>query len=451
MKKYIIATSAVILCAVLSCCFFCSGSKENLVEKPEPVYTPSIAWTLETDYLEGDVPIELINGFLYIPEGNFLTSSSAATSFVQLTKVNPGTGVYEWKTAKKNFSTKTSAVKSGQYIFIMVSRIDNFKTCILCYDDTSGNLLATIKLGGTDVLSQQNGPFLYKMISYQNYLYWGNRGWDNSGNYIPYGLMRFDINSIDFSKSAEEEQVIEPQLIWETAVRRSVWATPVEKNGIIYFITKNPTYPEEGTSDIVAIDALTAEVKWKYNQNIMSGLPQNSLIIDGERLYVVDSSIGCYNINNGEKYFEIIAREQNYKKDYCLGNSSFSRGVFFYNNRLYYTTQASWATSGMTEIPADMVKNILCVDASNGKYVWGDIPKGGGSLGTRPIVVNGRTYVVSDMGLRVYNADTGELIGVDKTVKNYGSQPNAYYNNLVIYFNDDFVKRKGILTAIKAD
>jgi hypothetical protein len=444
-RKILFIIPAAALSLVFSCCFFLSGNKGDESNKPEPVYTPDIAWTLETGALETWSNMKLFGESLYLIESNYMFSNFKDRK-LQLAKVNPEDGTYVWKSEIISKPEKTDPVKCMDYIFVQT-----MPGHLLCFDDSNGKLLATVKLGVDEKAAIRNSTRLRYLISFKNYLYWGNDGYDNSGGVDPLGLMRFDSNSIDFSKDPKTEQMIVPQLIWEAPARHVVWASPIEKDGIVYFLTKNPDYPYEGTGDLVAIDALTCEVKWKYNQNIFHGLPQNSLIINGEKLYVVDSSLGCYNRHTGEKYFEIDAEKQDITKEHCVANSSFSRGIFFYDNKLYFTSQASSGTTGMTGIPKELVKNIKCFDAADGSFVWGDIAEGGGSLGTRPIVVNGKAYIVSDVGLRVYNADTGKLIGVDKSVINLGSQPNALYKNYVIYLNDNFANNTATLTAIRAN
>ena len=137
-----------------------------------------------------------------------------------------------------------------------------------------------------------------------------------------------------------------------------------------------------------------------------------------------------------------------------LGAGFFLKGITFHNNKLYYTT-------GLTDLVytthpgIKYVYNIFCVDAATGKMAWGALnPRtkqgGGQSLGTFPVVYGDRAYIVTDSGLRVYNASTGALIGVDYSVYNsLGDSYNFLYNNYYVYHHQN--PASYTLTAIKVD
>ena len=66
-------------------------------------------------------------------------------------------------------------------------------------------------------------------------------------------------------------------------------------------------------------------------------------------------------------------------------------------------------------------------------------------------MANGRAYVVTDRGLRVYEASTGKLVGVDKSVENIGNDTNALWENKMIYFDNNYETQTATLTAISTE
>jgi hypothetical protein len=78
----------------------------------------------------------------------------------------------------------------------------------------------------------------------------------------------------------------------------------------------------------------------------------------------------------------------------------------FYKGRIYYTY-------GVGNPFADHdYRNIQCIDAKTGNLIWNDISKNSESHGTNPIVAYNRVYVPEGNGMRVYDTETGRLIGV---------------------------------------
>ena len=174
------------------------------------------------------------------------------------------------------------------------------------------------------------------------------------------------------------------------------------------------------------------------------------MYILNNRLYVFGVQQCCYDLKTGAAIFEKIQTTEDFQKEYYLGASWMLAGVSYSNNKFYYTNMSGWATASISNTPESLNKNILCVDAKTGDYVWGDLAEGSGSLSTRPIVANGKCFVLNGaLGLRVYNAETGKLIGVDKSVDTFGEDINAQYGGLVMYFNLDDEKHTGLLTAIR--
>jgi hypothetical protein len=426
----------LILLILSSCLLFDPEDNKNDKSsgKLEPVYTPKIVWQTEVYYCGSwTYPFES-GGYGYYPE-EFRRSN---IRYCRLLKIDLNNGKIIWRTQDLRNNYIDQAQKIGGYIYLPLDT----KNIIMVYDDTNGSLAATIFLKQTPDARVDS---LRHTAVYNNYIFWGNQ---YSYSYKEYhGLMRFDTSLIDFTYDPEDIQVIEPKLVWQSSEQNGIHTNIVVNDGIVYFLTTRHNF-ESGTvkkSYLVSLDAETGSILWVKDREFGSGDKENSLLLKGDKLYVIDTSPYCYNIYTGASIFE--------KEDdgYTTASGSL-KGISWYDNKLYYTT---WRSSESLRDPTIYPKpvKILCIDGNTGNFVWGDsVPNG--SISTFPLVNNEKAYVVTDEGLRVYNAYTGVLIGVDKTVNNSGGDHNLLYNNMVIYPNYVVMSeypRKSILTAIKAD
>jgi len=426
----------LVLLLTSSCPLFDLEDNQNK-KSNEPDYIPNIVWQTEVYYTGGlSYPFEA-EGYGYYPE----EIRSSGVRYCRLLKIDLNSGEIIWRTEDVQNNCIAQVQKIDDYIYLPL----NEKDIITVYNDLDGSLAATISLK-SETCNYHVEPYRHTAV-YKDYIFWGNSWKSNSE---PNGLMRFDTNQIDFNKDPEVVQLIEPELVWKINEQSMVYTNIVVNNGIVYFLTSRHNF-ESGTvkvSYLVSLDAETGEELWVTERDFDRGDIEYSLLLKDDRLFVIDLHPSCYNINTGKSIFE--------KKDtiYTMA-SPFLKGIFFYDNKLYYTTQMYSETILMSpELDPKLIKNIICIDGDTGNLVWGDLVPKGGTLFTFPLVNNGKAYVVTDEGLRVYNAYTGTLIGVDKTVKNLGWDHNLLYNNMVIYPNFVVMSeypRKSILTAIKAD
>jgi outer membrane protein assembly factor BamB len=150
-----------------------------------------------------------------------------------------------------------------------------------------------------------------------------------------------------------------------------------------------------------------------------------------------------------EAVYEFDDRKRDPQKEHYLSGSSILTGVSLYNNKLYYCTDMGtyWASL----LPKGLGNNIICLDAATGKPAWGDLVPDGGSPDTNPVIIKGKAYVLTDQGLRVYNAETGKLIGVDKNIWNRGDTANYGYEGMFIGLDIDHEPNISHLIAIRAD
>jgi len=392
----------------------------------EPVYTPDIAWRVKVNYhTSWGNPFES-GGYGYYPEES-RTFSTVTPYYARLVKIDLNNGDIMWKTDNVPAWGTNQAQKIGDYIYLPL--VDQDRIMVYKDDDNKVRLAATVALNNSFVpsLAKCNGPANVHTAAWDKYIFWGNIDRDNWNNIdiLHQGLMRFDTSLINFNIPAGDIQLIEPEMLWQINWKAVLSTNIVIKEGIVYFLTRPDQ--DSGTSYLVALNAETKNEVWKIPSAFGWGERLNSLVLGGDRLYVIDSTPNLYDRITGETIFE--------KKEYeYTGVGPQLRGISFYNNKLYYTTQMDSQTYLMAPT-ADpkRIKNIICIDGDTGNLVWGDLVPGGASIGTFPLVNNGKAYVVTDRGLRVYDAETGVLLGVDRTVKNTGYNHNLLYNDMVIY------------------
>jgi len=412
----------------------------------EPVYTTDIAWKTPVNYhISWANPFES-DGYGYYPEESTFFST-ATPYYARLVKIDLNNGDIMWKTDDVPAQYTNQAQKIGGYIYLPLEDQDR----IMVYNDDDGALVATVSLNqNTSSMHSRNGPYIINTTVWGKYIFWGNI---NTSTLKNQGLMRFDTSRIDFGIPVENIQLIEPDLVWRTDWQGGAIMAKivVSEDGIVYFLT-----PLSGgtvkISYLIAVDAETGAEKWVVERDFGWGDRQNSLVLDGNKLYVIDRKPCCYDRSDGRVIFE--------KKDAVSEYTDAARmllGISFYSNKLYYTTQVHSQTylDAPTADPSRL-KNIICINGENGNLVWGDLVPGGYSIATFPLVNKGKAYVVTDRGLRVYDAETGVLLGTDKTVLNTGYNHNLLYNDMVIYpdYKEGYMedgKRYAWLTAIRAE
>ena len=172
------------------------------------------------------------------------------------------------------------------------------------------------------------------------------------------------------------------------------------------------------------------------------------MYIVGDKLYIIEDGQGCYRLSDGKVVWEQKLTLEEMKTQIDLAGSIYSAGITYWNDKFYFTNIAGYLTTEMSGIPNEYIKNIECM-SSDGKYVWGDMPDGSGSLYTQPIVLDGKCFVVCWNNLRVYDAETGEIIGIDNSVKSRGFEKPVTYEGMFIYFNMNADTGTSELVAIR--
>jgi len=447
-KSFFLIIISILVLSSCSCPFL-PLNRENK-EKNLKTYTPDVQWKYESNLYRSVTSCRSYTNqydkYLYF----FDCSDRDADSFC-ITKLDLDNGTAVWHSDSFYSHMDGNPIKCGDYIVIEDSEGKN----IYCFSDSTGKLMATLTVGETEEDLYVNSIVLTTLYAVDNkYLIWSN-GYPSdpvSGQYKDrdFGIYRVSVDDIDLSNDPAEKQLLPMTLIYKTD--RVISTHFTSKDKIVYFQTST-LGDDDPPSFFGAIDVESGELLWKNTSTEMKGRGKESLIIINDeknkiknRLYSFEYDIGCYNLDDGSIIWEKIQTESDLLKEPYLGGLIFNVGVTYSNGYFYYTTLEGW--SSYLEKPENLKSNIKCINAKTGKFEWGYMPKDSGSLSTRPIVANGKVFVLTDsMGLYVFNAKTGEVIGVDETVLTDCYEKNACWNGNVIYF--DFSSGWGTIYAIK--
>ena len=194
----------------------------------------------------------------------------------------------------------------------------------------------------------------------------------------------------------------------------------------------------ENPSVLVALDAETGDVIWEREAPHCQGDNVFSLVVNGEKLLVVErvddirgGTFSSYGKSTGIPVLENIS----------MGHGTGWRGgiTTLYNNRLFYSDN-----SGLVSVNANTGNLIWSISA------WSFLPMFPNDqiliyFRSSPLVNNGKVFIMHGTGLRVYDAETGEFIGVDKSLQKRWTDEIVIYKDLYIFYNGN----KGYVTAIR--
>ena len=439
MKKYnFFILSALLLTACSSCDFLFNSNKQKDTER-EPSYTPNYAWQLKLDGMQIHSQAYTEDNYLYLLQNIEREKEDG----VQLIKIDMETGAYVWK-ADQIFDGhqwySSNIVKADNKLYFMRKN-----GIIYCCSDIDGTRLARIQVGTTEQDALHNRCKLEKIVTDGAALYWGSAGDPGS---ISAHLLKLDLDTIDYTQN-EAIQIRVPRSLYTKADWRQCifWAAPIIDNGVLYFNTLNRDYPD-GYSTLVAIDLQSETVKWEKQLSGVAGTTLNTLLVRDDILYVINSSLLRVNKHTGD----ILTRydsEENSTEHPATTPSPSLCGIWYDDGRLYYTTICSSDAHSQTGIPEKFIYSLVCIDAKTLKFLWGFHPVSGTSS-TYPVVKDGKAYIVTHIdGLRVFDAKTGKLLGVDKSIIAWGNEANVLYKDYFIFFNKNFKTNRATLCAIR--
>ena len=438
MKKYnFFILSALLLTACSSCDLLFNNNKQKDDGK-EPTYSPNYAWQLKLDgrrigsqpYTEGR--------YFYLIE--YLSDTKA----VQLVKIDMETGRYVWKAETLDDGHEwysSNIVKVDNKLYFMRPN----SGLIYCYADNDGKLLARVQIGTTEAEAIRNSCSRDLIVTDGSSLYWGSEGEQEA-----YGkhLFKLELTIIGYTQTNSIQSILPKSIYTKENWRECIFrGTPIIDNGVLFFNTFNRDYPD-GYSTLVAIDLQSEMVKWEKQLYGVAGTTLNTLLVRDDILYVINSSLLRVNKHTGD----ILTRydsEENSMEHPATTPSPYLCGIWYDNGRLYYTTICSSDAHSQTGIPEKFIYSLVCIDAKTLKFLWGFHPVSGTSS-TYPVVKDGKAYIVTHIdGLRVFDAKTGKLLGVDKSIIAWGNEANVLYKDYFIFFNKNFKTNRATLCAIR--
>ena len=442
MKKYsLFILSALLLTACSSCDLLFNSNKQKDTER-EPSYTPNYAWQLKLDGMQIHSQAYTADNYLYLLQNIEREKEDG----VQLIKIDMETGTYIWKAETIDDGHEwysSNIVKAGNKLYFMRPN----SGLIYCYAENDGKLLARIQIGTTEAEALRNSCSLETIVTDGTALYWGSEG-EPGTTPISGHLLKLDINTIDYTKYSTI-QVCIPHSLYTKGTRYecTFWSAPIIDGDILFFNTFNIKHPE-GYSTLVAIDLQSEKAKWEKQLYGVAGTTLNTLLVRDDILYVINSSLLRVNKHTGD----ILTRydsEENSAEHPATTPSPSLCGIWYDNGRLYYTTICSSDAHSQTGIPKKFIYSLVCIDAKTLKFLWGFHPVSGTSS-TYPVVKDGKAYIVTHIdGLRVFDAKTGKLLGVDKSIIAWGNEANVLYKDYFIFFNKNFKTNRATLCAIR--
>ena len=441
MKKYsLFILSALLLTACSSCDLLFNSNKQKDTER-EPSYTPNYAWQLKLDGMQIHSQAYTADNYLYLLQNIEREKEDG----VQLIKIDMETGAYVWK-ADQIFDGhqwySSNIVKADNKLYFMRKN-----GIIYCYSDIDGTRLARIQVGTTEQDALHNRCKLKTIVTDGTALYWGSAGDPGS---INAHLLKLDLDTIDYTQNGAI-QIRVPRSLYTKADWRqcTFWSAPIIDGNILFFNTFNIKHPD-GYSTLVAIDLQSETVKWEKELHGLQGRVNNDLIIKDNILYMLDvTALLRVDKHTGEvltRYDD--EKDPPYTQPLMIPTVSLC-GIWYDDGRLYYTTVGSTETASQTGMSKDLVYSLVCIDAKTLKFLWGFHPVSGTSS-TYPVVKDGKAYIVTHIdGLRVFDAKTGKLLGVDKSIIAWGNEANVLYKDYFIFFNTNFKTNRATLCAIR--
>jgi outer membrane protein assembly factor BamB len=425
-KKALWAIVPVFLCSLFSCfsCDLFFGQEKTGDGGPVyPKYTAKVVWRSDTKMVKYSQGVQE-GRYLYVYEDASVRSSADNNYNFRLKKIDLENGKIVWQSPDFPILLCAPAIIEDT-IYVAA-----WEHLIYCFDKNNGRQLAILQTNVQDESLMMNS----NLTPLGAYLYFGVDDKDHSY------FARIDTRNISFEHGRGRA---DPEILWTSKYDRRVLANPVIKDNTIYFITDTwNTRFSVDPSELVGIDVGTTETVWSLETWEDDG--RGTLLIHDETIYLLGENVVAYNLTTGEKLFARIFPQDMTDENYYAPRDSY--GSVYYEGRLYYTN----ANFNIRGSPKFKAPNIVCLEAQDGSTVWTDLPYNSSSLGLVPFVYNNRVFLPLDDGLRVYKADTGEVLGVDTTISTPGYNTTIFqYKNLMIF--PDYISHPGAYSYIAID
>ena len=429
MKLKDILIFLLCLC-IFSCDIFNDLFKNKEKEKDiEPYYKAKIIWV--SDLFSNDYGSQILDHdsifFYECPPGY------NKVNIYTLTRLDLETGAFIWRSSVlfNNITFCQPQVANG-YVYVLRGQ-----NMILCFDRETGEHTATVSL---DI--QKKDPILQWEFAavYKDYLYLSLY----SGGEYKVFFVRLDLNTINHAGDSQAVQYLIPEILWARKDYLYITANPVIYNNTVFTATDAS---EKQMAELAGFDIDTKEMVFHcsfggpedinmYNPLYTRCDSVNPILIHDNILYYIGDTIGAWDLKSGEKLYRhamnfAIPEPERYSSD-CYQ-------PLYHKGKIYFTCLAAYTPNSH--------RNIHCINAETGKLIWNTIAVGSESIYSNPILAHGKLYVPQYNGFRVYDPETGKLLGVDKTFMGAGMGRNILYKDLMICIKKDTIN-DGRLVAV---
>ena len=411
MRCYTHFLRILLFSLLLSSCIIIDFESDST---PERKYKAERLWRREIfGYIAFDSPPLVTGSYCY-----FYTYDLG-----KVVKINLETGKVLWESAWIN-GLYQQPQKIGEYIYQ-----PSTSGTITVLDDANGNRAASIGLAGNTMYYKN-----YAVASGE-YLFWSNYPYTSSETR---GLMRLDTTKIDFSEDPYTVQTVIQELVWSDG-ETGIAVQLLVEDGIVYFINRSGV--------LIALDAEIGTVLWERATSYDEIKPRFALALHDEKILVITKNMSCYNKLTGEFIFEITELDN---ADIHFDKLRFT----VHNNILYYIVNYGATVTAVNLDTGKILwsKNAYSHCKNNYNYDGYVDCLCSGRHYYRPLahVYGDALFIMSDSGLRVYNADKGTFIGVDKTLI-MDIDYSVLYNDTLVFLGDypDKTTASGYVTAIR--
>jgi outer membrane protein assembly factor BamB len=399
-------TFFVLLTTLLSSCIWPWNKNDP---KKEPPYTPTIAWVSSNTNSVRITAQTIVDGAIYTYQDSF---------GFQLVKLYAETGTVLWRSSSSYSSVVNCApAVIGDYVYILVR-----PSYIYSFDIHTGSLSAIIETN-----LENSGSFYFgAYLGCGDYLY-----------FCTSTLCRLDVRLIDRTiprpvfppdewwteMDLVPPQRIEYETIWQPETGYKVRRDLFMHENVIYIHTY--AFFESDITEIAGFSTITSERVFYQKVDYDEGTAISSFAAyDGVLCVMLGRSITGYDLQTGEELYRKVFEIHTGTNEFW-SSGGYTVGLSQYNGRIYFSDSAAHG-------PTSVHDNIQCVDIKTGERIWSAAPPISESLGAIPIVAYGKVYLVHGYGLRVYDAETGELLGVDPNFEGNGFGYNVLYGDYMI-------------------
>lgn len=428
MNKHLLSIITVLICFIYISCPLTKTPEE----KEEPFYKVNELWRLELEDLP-KVKTVIDGNYFYVVKGNLRYITENRRFKILKVNINDPSDIIE--------SQEFEGLECSDFLIVedkLIFGTEDFHMIIL-----DKNNLTLIK--DQLVRRKVKGP----LFEYKGNLYWENGAVSTKNENGELELERNNVVKADLQEIIDcTNEIYEVDFLCDEFNGESIVSMRLE-DGILYFITYNRDYWKEdgGLSYFVAWDLDSNRKIWVHELHYEYFRSEADIQIVGDRIYLISVGRYCFDKKTGNELWRIIQTSEDKAREVIIHTDTCLKDMLYYDGKFYFTNGEYFGSKGYGNYPKENYKNLICINAEDGSYVWGDMYLFSISNDRVPCEYNDKIYVPADKYLRVYEAQTGKLIGVNKNYKGYKCI-YKYNDILLMHIN----KRDHVdLVAIKAE